>query len=338
MNKKIISIFLSIIIPFGFALSVSSQNEDELDLFHENDTAAKKEELPRNLAFFVIDPPKDYTPHFTGDPIQISWEFSAVEGAAESAFLIFVDGQSEAAEAQLSPLHIFRLPKDESREITVEFTPAAGHTSESVGVFFAAVATPSFLPESADRPYYGENNWTMNTLAWNLVFDADVPAEAPADDSVDAAFSPIPDPEPGSDLSVYDDYMLQYAYFDMTAPDGDESEFDPVLTAKNGRVPLKIVKYGGETAEYRVTVFLNHEPIPIDGKPSLSFPVEYGKTSTLEFGIDIADTPKLNTLYAIAVPLGPHEFVHDHYVSFAKSRSVLAVNDLVVEEIGRAHV
>lgn len=116
MNKKIISIFLSIIIPFGFALSVSSQNEDELDLFHENDTAAKKEELPRNLAFFVIDPPKDYTSHFTGDPIQISWEFSAVEGAAESAFLIFVDGrvqpyrvadgQSEA-ETQLNPLHIF---------------------------------------------------------------------------------------------------------------------------------------------------------------------------------------------------------------------------------------
>lgn len=341
--KKIFLIFILIYISLSVILPVFSQNEDELDLFEENRESLDQElasQTSRNLIFNAINPPKDYTPHFTGDPIQISWEFSAVEGAAESALLIFVDGrvqpyrvvdgQSEA-EAQLSPLHIFRLPKDESREITVEFTPSAGRAGESVGVFFAAVATPSFLPESVDRPYYGLNNWTMNTLAWNLVFDADVPAEAPADDSVDAAFSPIPDPAPGSDLSIYDDYMLQYAYFDMTAPDGDESEFDPVVTAKNGRIPLKIVKYGGETAEYRVTVFLNHEPISIDGKPSLSFPVEYGKTSTLEFKIDITDAPKLNTLYAVAVPLGPHEFVFTHYVRFAKSRSVLAVNDLAAE-------
>lgn len=67
-----ISILLSIIIFFGFALSVSSQNEDELDLFEENRESLDQElasQTSRNLIFNAINPPKDYTPHFTGDPI-----------------------------------------------------------------------------------------------------------------------------------------------------------------------------------------------------------------------------------------------------------------------------
>lgn len=342
MKLKIISIALFILFCFAPALSVSGKNEAEPDLFEENRETFEQEvksELSRNLNFNAIDPPEDYTSHFTGDPIQISWEFSATEGNAESALLIFVDGRVQPyrvvdgrseAETRLSPLHVFRLPKDESREITVEFTPAAGRAGESVGVFFAAVATPSFLPESLDRPYYGLNNWTMNTLAWNLIFDADVPNPITADDFVEAAFSPIPAPDSETALSAYDDYFLQYAYFAMTAPDGDE--FDPTVIAENGRIPLKIVKYGGETAQYRVTVFLNHRPIPVDGKDSLTIPIEYGKQSTVEFEIDISDAPRLNTLYAIVVPLGTHEFVYTNYVRFAKSQSILAVNDLAEAE------
>ena len=79
--------------------------------------------------------------------------------------------------------------------------------------------------------------------------------------------------------------------------------------------------YGGATTKFRVTLFVNHEPVKVAEKDYLECTLEKGKTAEFNFSLDISGFDRKSTLVAVAVPYGDtYEGLIEH------SQAVLLVN------------
>ena len=87
----------------------------------------------------------------------------------------------------------------------------------------------------------------------------------------------------------------------------------------------------GMSFSCRGTVFVNHEPIAVDGHPDFIFDAEYGMKTSVPITLDVSSYPRRNTLYAVTVPVGDLTRIRFHEGIFAQSDRLLLINDLADE-------
>ena len=283
--------------------------------------------------------------HYAGDgePVALSYMLSAPEGDAEAAYILFADGivqpyrlaePTDEAEGIDAPVHFFRLKKDEMREITILFDPIVGKKGDTVGLYFAVVLTPSYVPPDKEHPGYGNFSTLFNGGGpYGLVMEADAKStDNEVGYRIPTVVQPIPKSYWMSNQTLEErsaESLRMYTTY-LRPPLGD-GQFPGYIEAENGMVQFRLLRTGGTSFSYRTTVFVNHEPIAVDGHPDFVFDAEYGMETSVPITLDVSPYPRRNTLYAVTVPVGDLNRIRMGEAAFLQSERLLLINDLAEE-------
>ena len=103
-------------------------------------------------------------------------------------------------------------------------------------------------------------------------------------------------------------------------------EFMTRLRFTDGKAPLRVQLWGGAESDYRVTVFVNHVPVKVNGSDSFTIRSLHDQIVSYEFELDLpADLPRLNSLYATSLPVGEGYLANPDGGN--KTGSALLIND-----------
>lgn len=336
--KKIIIFLLCASMIMNCGCNNSEVNEPQVsgtgleNAFEQEDTQKQAYSLGRYSFGFVDISDSTLQYEYTGEEVHIKYY---VQGAEEDqnkesklGLLWFTDGipqpysieYENGTEEDEAYMHKFVLKGQEKKEFEVVFKPVAGKKGSSVGIIPATILQPDYQPDSEDNPNYGNyHNLSFNIPA-ELKIASDVKETKSADKSVKV--------EKLSDeiLKEYKNtYGTEYTS-DDTDPvfelKSDTGENASVIHAQNGKFTLRVQIYGGEEVTNRLTIFVNHEPVKINGKDYSEFKTEKGKVCCIDLTVDAGDLEELNTVYGVIMTAGDDYTVQTIY----KTDSVLLLN------------
>ncbi len=280
-----------------------------------------------------VDPLQGEPLLYSGEPIHLSYFLQGTGSETEVGLMLFLDGvlqphqivktnqQGDAPPpAQEMVMSKHRVSGDGRIEFTVAFTPLTGAAGDEFGLNAIFLFEPSFSPDTESQTFgvYHDGRFQiplrviMNTSAYQQ-------AEYYAGD---VETMPIPQSEKNSD-ELNPSGRISQPHFLFYAGD---SYYPNKLIANNGQIELTASIYGGIEAAYRVTVFLNHQPIKIAGHPHFIITTHYDQVSTYRFTLDVHDYGRLNSLYAVMVPVG--QIYKDNDIYGVKTSSILLLNDV----------
>lgn len=287
------------------------------------------------LGAMGFDPMEKVTLTYDGSPITLSYYFEGTGSETEVGLMFFLDGMAQpyqiletSRQEETSAIHEevylskFQLSSNIRIEFTVAMTPVTGSVGDELGLFPVVLFEPSFFPETEEGNFGIFHNANFY-FPVSIQIETNAPQQA-EDFVVDVETAPIPEsrkdqsdlnPSGRVDQPVFTLYTGEFL-----------SWGEPRLTAENGKITLKLSGYGGVEAAYRVTIFVNHTPVPIAGHDNFLIETHYDQVSTFSFTLDIQGDDQLNSLYAIAVPVGESYKNDDIYGQ--KTSSVLLINDL----------
>ena len=182
MKRTALCIFISFMICLYFAgCNQSSKGADTMETDKLSEDALTRadskaaadlflnESGPISLGMFsfgiVSENDEKQVYEYNGGELHIPFKVEGLDEKIRSDFglLVFVDGipqpykmlkkNGEAAEEQY--MHKFYLKNKEKQEFEIVFTPVAGKKGERVGVVFATILKPDFLPQNEQRSSYG---------------------------------------------------------------------------------------------------------------------------------------------------------------------------------------
>ena len=348
------SIGLTITITIAVLLGTIGVCFAETDPFAENDAQAvdmltqtfSQIWLYPKTKIWDDDKPLDTRIRYDGEPVELAYELAAPEGDAEAAYILFADGivqpyrladPADEAEGADAPVHFFRLKKDETRAITILFDPVVGKKGDTVGLYFAVVFAPSNVPPDKEHPAYGHFSSMSASNPIRLIMEADSKGGS-ADDALAAAYristsvQPIPKNQwrPGGTFEERAEESLR-SWTNYLRLIGEPQVPIAYIEAENGTVQFQLLRTGGTSFTYRTTVFINHEPVPVDGHPDFVFDAEYGMETAVPITLDVSSYPRRNTLYTVTVPVGDLTRIRSGEAAFLQSERLLLINDLADE-------
>ncbi len=279
-----------------------------------------------------IDPFKGDTITFAGEPIQVSFFLQGTGTDTEVGLILFLDGvvqphrviqtsqkegSSESDQDLIMSKH--RVSSDGRTEFTVSFIPATGRVGEVLGLTRLFLFEPSFAPETENQSFGIYQDGSPYLLA-PVKMEKDAPQLA-EENLADVKTSPIPPSEKQANELNPSGRISQPQFLFYSG----ELLYPNKLVAENGQIDLTISIYGGVEADYRVTVFLNHQPINVVDHPNFIVRTYYDRISTYTFTLDVREYSRLNSLYAVIVPIG--QSYQDSDIYGRKIGSILLVNE-----------
>jgi len=108
-------------------------------------------------------------------------------------------------------------------------------------------------------------------------------------------------------------------------PYGEEidPDYQGVISTENGRATVHLFVYGGQEVTNRITVFVNHLPVRINGADFIEVQMSQGKMAIFDLELELAELDHFNSLYAIMMTTGEDYHLQDIF----KTRTVLLVNE-----------
>ena len=280
-----------------------------------------------------IDPRNGDTLTYTGGPIQVSFFLQGTGSDTEVGLMLFLDGvvqphQVVKTSQQEDPPELgqdvifseHRVSSNGRTEFTVSFTPIAGTIGEEMGLSRLFLFEPSFTPETENQTFGIYQDGSPQLLA-PVIMKANAPQKAD-DYQVDVETSPIPQYEKSASQLNPSGRISQPEFLFYSG----ENKWNNKLVTQNGRIEMTASVYGGIEADYRVTVFVNHQPVNVAGHPNFLIRTHYDQISTYRFTLDVSDYGRINSLYAVILPTG--QSYKDSDIYGRKMRSILLINDI----------
>ena len=153
-----------------------------------------------------------------------------------------------------------------------------------------------FCGRGPDNPRYGFHHQESATTSRQISFVADAPAQTLA--------------TAGTDYNVVD---LPQDILDTLAAWGATDSLDTTATLSLGgedgnyiqadgkTATITVQLYGGPETDFNITLFINHQPVQLNGADYLSVRTVKNQMVEATFKIDTSALGTLNTVYAIAV-------------------------------------
>lgn len=297
---------------------------NDLDAYFEEEPADNE----MGSAEFGLQDPMDTVYTYDGEPLEIPFSITGASSGktTEIGVLLFVDGVAQpysavyedGTELEESYMQVFNLDYEQRENFNMVFQPVTGKAGETVPVMAVTILEPSFVAEGPDNPRYGFHHQESATTSRQISFAADAPAQTLA-----AA---------GTDYNVVD---LPQDILDTLAAWGATDSLDTTATLSLGvedgnyiqadgkTATITVQLYGGPEAEFNITLFINHQPVQLNGADYLSVRTVKNQMVEATFQIDTSALGALNTVYAIAVTPEDGELEINNPV---KTASVLLVN------------
>ena len=273
--------------------------------------------------------------NFSGDPIEVTFGLgdNGNSDGIELGLAIFIDGaiqphqvikSTQSSEGlrpvdELQYLSSHRMKTNEHIEVTIRFNPVTGKKGQTLSFNQMVMLYPSYLPDSPDQ-YFGimhdAHPYDYGTV--RFLEDAPTQVQSPV---VQVESQPIPE----SMKMVSEDnptgrVQTPFYYFNDGSRDGIAK-----VILKDGKANLRIQIGGGVEANYRVTIFVNHKPVMVEGNESFIIKSVYDQIVTYNFVLDVQDLPRFNSLYATILPTGDGYLLNPE--SGNKNTSILLINE-----------
>ncbi len=274
--------------------------------------------------------------NFSGDPIEVIFGLgdNGNSDGIELGLAIFIDGaiqphqvikSTQASEGlrpvdELQYLSSHSMKTNEHIEVTIRFTPVTGKKGQTLSFNQMVMLYPSYLPDSPDQ-YFGSlqegHPWDYGTIR----FLEDAPSQL-ENTYVQVESQLMPE----SMKMVSEDnptgrVKVPFYYFN----DDSGRDYISRLMLEDGKANLRIQIGGGVEADYRVTIFVNHKPVMIEGNESFNIKSVYDQIVTYNFVLDVQELPRFNSLYATILPIGDGYLLNPE--SGKKTTSTLLINE-----------
>ncbi|EGW38377.1 hypothetical protein [Desulfosporosinus sp. OT] len=288
---------------------------------------------------FGIDPPHEEMQvyEYTGEEIHIPFMVTGMDDNVKSDFglIVFLDGFSqpykikqknnEVSEEQF--MKKFSLKNEEKQEFEIVFTPVTGKEGDRLGIVFAVIFNPDYIPQNENKAIYGMNHKLFSTVSQEIYFKCGtVNKEEQSSYSkslVEDISQEVKDKTKAKDENSIADGSSDS--LSTTAELLQEDGKNNIFYAKNGKAKFKFRIYGGLDTTYHTTIFVNNNPVQVMGSDYIDTTTKKGKMCTIELEFDTGKYERLNTIYAISVPAGKGYLLKNN--SPIKTKSILLVND-----------
>lgn len=308
----------------------SEQNNNELaEQFQEDDAISKSSGM---IGYgFPVDSPNQYV--YQGAAIEIAYYIEnkgkTGEENAEVGLLLFVNGEPQPYSAdeggkkrEEAVMQKFSLSPGEKKELKLSFHPISGKKGENIGIIPATIWNPDFIPESKERPSFGNCLQLGANIPLTIQMKSDGKAVYKLAEA-DAKMADIPE----EILAAYEGAAGEDSYDFLDDSVGftmEPSEKNTrLLRTENGKADITINLYGGKQVTDKITVFINNEPIQINGGNYVEVDTKKGKMWQIRFSLDVSRYGERSTIYAVAMTSGNDYMVDDIY----QTSALLLVNE-----------
>lgn len=248
---------------------------------------------------------------YTGDALSVPYHLQAQKATGHDVgFLIFIDGvcqkysvkedTGEVTEEEY--MHRFTLSDTNEKKFTFLIQPNIGKKGDKKGIYVCGIIYPGFQPESKTEPSYQYYGNLFQTVPQQVRFEAD----SKNNEKQQAVYSSDGKEIPEEIKNTYE------ALFGISIEesggrqsnvelfkDGSEEAY---IEEKSEIAVLHFQMYGGKAGTYRTTLFINHEPVLVDGKNYIETEYKDKTMSTYDINLDVSKIPQNSTIYAITVP------------------------------------
>lgn len=243
----------------------------------------------------------DQTIQFDGKPVSLIFELNNIGAAAQYGILVFIDGIVQEFKTEdykkMDYMHNYELKAEENKSIQISLIPQNLEKGE-YDLSVLVLLNPDFMPQEPN--YVFGYNHKISYAYTKINVQADTTKDAKTLNIEDT--NKISEVEKNSyvDLENEVDRLENNAYC-LVLNDGKEEHRKIILDKKDLQIDFKLL--GGNDAKYRITVFLNNEPILLEKEYSdallHSSTEDY---SILKLNLQNKQLRKQNVLYAVAVP------------------------------------
>ncbi len=278
---------------------------------------------------FGFPDPMDTIYTYTGKPLKIPFYITgtAEDTKSEVGVLLFVNGiaqpytavYEDGTELKATYMQTFALDSGKKDTFTMSFQPVTGKSGDNLSVIAVTILKPSYLPESAENPSYGNYHADSATIARHISFEADCAAQELVVQTTEYEITDIPKEEIDR-LTAWSGLDA----LDTTVQLSLVTDQDKIIHGDGKTATVTVNLYGGQEANFNITLFVNHQPVQLNEADYLAIHTEKNKMATATFTIDTSSLGELNTIYAVAAASGDDDKLEIN--NPIKSTSILLVN------------
>lgn len=301
--RKIMKFYLALTLIFALC---ACSNQEELPIINSATSETEdpfvigggSETTMLGYKFGLIDFPENCT--YSGKSIEFNMYYQNGSFEVETGFLIFVNGIPQTyfinGQGESSIMHKFDLAAGERQVVHISFDPNTGKKGDVMNLQFASILEPSYITDQNEN--YGNNHRLLELTPSTLTFETD---------------------SNGQDFSGYSiekneliDYEITNRYSLTSASAADThtlrlydtfADVD-IFSKDNGSVLLTLEDFGGVSAEYRTTIFIDNDPIKIESSYDYTdYYLKEGNYIRQKIKIAVNNSTEKHSVYAISVPI-----------------------------------
>jgi len=330
--KRLMTYFMTLFLfPLLAGCSVSGNFDDEI-LFEDLGAYAfgplldvEMDELIQfEYAGEEIRVPYHVEGHAQGIISEFGW-FLLVDGLPQPTRLETFDGEILSEE---SYIHEFSLNFMERIEFYVIFRPIHGEVEERVGMIAGALLRPNFMPENTENPAFNIFHALSATIPAEILISSETDRDTIG--YFHTELEPIPDEililieESLQEDESFEDILAQFPRVGLFPYDSELDIFyEGAISSSGSQVNLRMFIYGGEAVTSRITLFINHQPVQVNGADFIEVQMEDGQIALIDLDIELENLEHFNSIYAIMMTTGEDYLIQD----IVKTRSLLLVSE-----------
>lgn len=280
---------------------------------------------------------------YTGELLRIPYHVEGLSQniVAEFGWFLFVDGLPQPTKLMTSTgdifremayMHEFSLSYQERYEFYVMFYPHSGRIGETMMSVGTAMFAPSFIPRDVYYPFFGFFHNLSSTMPGEISINYNIEHKLIGKiiDNLQPISQEILEAEEkwlaewiGPDVDLELD-LQSFPRMNISPRDSDfQLMYEGAIFVEEGHVNFTFLTYGGEEARNRITFFVNHQPVQVNGFDYLEVQMENGQMLKLEISLELENLDTFNTIYALRSVAGMDYESYDVF----KTPTLLLINE-----------
>ena len=327
-------IIISMLFCSGCSGDVSTSGDSEtgdstdLSAIVSGDDDLLKESEGATLCGFQSVPEEGFT--YSGSDLEVPLYVGTMDNSedVEVAAILFLNGEvqpysyelnGEVSETKMA--HYFTLGPDETLNFTAFVSPVSGEAGDVLGMQFAVVFKPDYLPDQEGNTSFGNCGRINSTVCLPVNMKVSGTNETKAY-TAETTVTDIPEEVMAMlDGMVIDDADNPLDYSPYLKIDAEDST--NCLCAENGKLNLTVQMYGGKEITSKVTFFVNNEPVKVEDCDYVEVETTSDKMTVFDVCIDVSEYDELCSFYAVAAASGDDYLIQDDAV---QSERCLLIN------------
>lgn len=256
---------------------------------------------------------------YKGGEFSMDYTINAAGKGKTVGMLLFLNGEPQQYKIKdksetTDYYHSFLIQKEEEEmDFTISFIPNQGKKGETLNLTVVAIYNADYQPDMKKTTSFGFYHNALPEL-YQLTFRADAEKE-------ENAYKNVVDLLMNSHISTkkitnqflteelpqrgYDGFTMEMLKENMCylVDCDNQMLIDNIDITNKKKLHITYRMVGGENTNWKTTFFINHEPVSENGVFSYKAEMTKGNIWILDVEVDTSKLRKINTFYAVSVPI-----------------------------------